>query len=117
MEGFFYQCRAVPQSSELKEFIFRTYSGAARDILILPWREGVEVVNEGRERTQRDRFWLMYCSMYPNMSQESFIDFDTWYEGLKRPPVPEKTADEIVADANRIIGMTIDLGGQDGITV
>lgn len=117
MEGFFYQCCAIPQSAELRDFIYRTYSGAAREVLILPWREGVEVVNAGRERTQKDKFWLMYCNMYPQMTEDTFVDFEAWYEDLKRPPMPEKTADEIIADANRIIGMTFNLGGQDGVTI
>lgn len=117
MEGFFYECRAVPKTAELKEFIYRTYQDASEAILRLPWREGAEIVREGRERTQKDRFWLLYCNMYPNMTEETFVDFDEWYEDLKRPAIPKKSVDEIMTDVNRIVGMTADLGGQDGITI
>ena len=86
-------------------------------ILSLPWREGAEIVKEGRERSQRNDFWMMYCSIYPRMTEETFVEFHEWYESCKHPAVTQKaTAEEIVASVNDIILMT--LGGNDGgITV
>lgn len=107
MEGFFYQCRAVSSPAELTEFVYRTYQGAARDILRLPWREGAELIREGREQAQRRKFWLMYCNMYPHMTEESFIEFDKWYEGLKKAPVQDRPVQDIMADVNKIINMTL----------
>lgn len=119
MEGFFSRCCTVRQTAEIKEFIYRTYQGAARDIFHLPWWEGAEIVNAGREQKQRDDHWLVYCSMYPHMTQDSFVKFDEWYNSLKQEKTPEKipaqTAEEIMTNVNKIINMTI--GGDNGITV
>lgn len=118
MEGFFYGSCAVhsgPEGAGLKEFIYRTYQGAAREILSLPWREGAEIVKAGKEQKQRDDFWLMYCNIYPRMTEDNFISFDEWYNGLKEQKPPARTPEDILADVNNIINMTI--GGNDGITV
>ena len=116
MEGFFYRCCTVHPAAELKDFIYRTYQGAARDIFALPWREGVEIVSAGREKAQRHDFWLMYCNMYPRMTEETFIGFDEWYNSLKVNTITsQKTSEDIIADVNNIINMTI--GGDDGIAI
>ena len=117
MARFFYGSCAVHSAAELKEFIYRTYQGAAGDIFRLPWREGAEVVKEGREKVQRDQFWTMYCHIYPRMTEESFVSFDEWYNSLKTDSnnAPAKTTEDILAGVNSIINMT--LGGDNGITV
>lgn len=115
MERFFYGCCTVRETAGLKEFVYRTYQGAALDIFRLPWREGAEIVKAGREQKQRDDHWLMYCNMYPRMTEETFVEFNEWYNGLKQEQTPAKTSEEIMADVNKIISMTI--GGDDGFTV
>ena len=119
MEGFFYRCRAVcEESAGLREFIYRTYQGAANEILRLPWREAERIIIAGREQSQKNDFWLMYCSMYPFMNEDNFISFDDWYNGLKHEPQKsEKSISSIIADVNNIIGMTLTGGQQDGVTV
>lgn len=116
MEGFFYQCRAIDSAAELKEFVYRTYQGAVRDILRSPWRDAAELIQAGRERTNKDRFWLMYCNIYPYMTDDTFIEFEKWYDGLKPKAQGEKiTTDKIISNVSDIINMT--LGGQNVITV
>lgn len=116
MEGFFYQCRAVRQTAELREFIYRTYQGAAVQILSMDWREATEVIKEGREQDQRRRYWQMYCNMYPFMTEDTFVQFDEWYEGLKaKTQKSGQTVEEIMSGVSDIINMT--LGGKDGFTV
>ena len=81
----------------------------------MPWREGAEIVKAGREQKQRDDHWIMYCNMYTHMTEETFVEFNEWYNSLKQERTPEKTAEEIMTDVNRIISMTI--GEDNGITV
>lgn len=108
MERFFYQCRAIREEYELKDFIYQTYQSAATDILKMPWRDAAQIVAEGRKRAQKHDFWLMYCSMYPHMNEDNFVEFEAWFEGLKnKTEASKKSADEIVADVNSIIAMTV----------
>ena len=116
MEGFFYQCRAIRETAELKEFMFRTYQGGADALMRMAWREAAEIIAKGREHEQRERFWLAYCCMYPHMTDETFIVFDDWYESLKRnAEASTKSVSTIMADVNKIIGMTME--EDDGFTV
>lgn len=118
MERFFYRCLTIRETAGgVKEFVFRTYQGAADEIFRLPWREAEEIVTAGREESQKSDFWLMYCNIYPFMTDDTFVTFEDWYEGLKhKPQKSEKTVTSIMADVNNIIGMTLS-GGQNGITV
>lgn len=85
-------------------------------ILTLPWREGIEIIKEGRERTQRNEFWLMYCNMYPRMTEDNFQTFEDWYESLKKTLPEPQSVEDILASVNDIINMTT--GGNNGfITV
>lgn len=84
-------------------------------IMKLPVKEACEIIQEGRERSQRNDFWMMYCNIYPRMTEDNFVEFEEWYQSCKREAVSEQTTEEILVDVNSIINMT--LGGQNGITV
>lgn len=72
----------------------------------MPYRLGIDVLNEGLEKARRDEYWLMYCCAYPHMTQDNFEQFSTWYESIVRP-APKQSKEDIMNRVAQIIAMTL----------
>lgn len=68
----------------------------------------MEIITEGAKKSKRDEYWMLYCSMYPHMTEDSFESFDSWYDRINAPKISvKKSKDEIMSDVERILRMGI----------
>ncbi|MDW7673784.1 MAG: hypothetical protein SCK28_04520 [Bacillota bacterium] len=73
----------------------------------MPWKEGLEIINNAFEQKEKDKAWQMWLAIYPHMvvpqplSQSpalKFKPFSKFYEQQKNPVVKSKMSKEEIID-------------------
>lgn len=54
------------------------------------------------EKQKENSAWELYLTIYPNMTEETFIPFEDYYN-KKRMKIRDKTEEEILKDVKEII--------------
>ena len=47
----------------------------------LSWQDGIRLINKAVEKNNEQRLWNLYCTIYPNMDEKTFMSF----EKFKKP--------------------------------
>lgn len=84
----------------------------------MPFYQAIKQVQKAKEKTIEDKAWDMWLSFYPDMTipknryQENnkvyqkpyieFINFTDFLEKVKKPKLSQRTAEEILAEAEEI---------------
>ena len=59
------------------------------------------MIEKAREKREEFKQWQLYCSIYPNFTEETFIPFDKFYK-KKAPKVSKKSAKQIVEENKKL---------------
>lgn len=93
MGRFFYKCLEVDTERDLS-VILKTYGF---QVLELDFELGIGILKEAYKSFREDKYWQLYCSVYPTMTQETFVDFEGFKKRITGEPV-QKTSKEKVLD-------------------
>ena len=61
---------------------------------------GIRLIAKAREEKSRDEHWLLYCSIYPHYTEESFMPFSEFYKPKKQ--VVGRSKEAILADVKKM---------------
>ena len=91
--------------------LYSRYGAGAKDILDLPYREGMDVLYVAHKNKNEDRLYLRWCT---SMSDKSFEDYkkqagwDRIFNATRRfndkSQEKEQTEEEILASVKEILG-------------
>ena len=112
MEGFFLQSLEV--TVETVEFTFRTYGNSLNE---LTFDYGIDIIKAGRKEEHKNKMWALYVNLYPDMTEETFMQFDEFMKRVTGKKSTEKThsKEEILENVARITHMRFtSIGGSDG---
>jgi len=69
----------------------------------LPWQDGIKLINKAIEKTVEHKDWEVWLSVYPNMTEETFVPFGKFKERKpEKPKKPKQTAEEMIAKAEEL---------------
>lgn len=66
-------------------------------VLELDFDLGIGILKEAYKSFREDKYWQLYCSVYPMMTKENFMDFEAFKKNITGEPV-QKTSKEKVLD-------------------
>lgn len=82
------------------------YSGNIDFVLESDIPDGIEIINQAINKVDEDKHWQVWLTMYPNMTEKTFVPFEKFYKrgGKEKPKskVSNKTPEEIMEMANKI---------------
>lgn len=93
MGRFFYKCLEADPERDLS-VLLKNYGFQA---LELDFDIGIGILKEAYKTYREDKYWQLYCSVYPTMTQETFIDFEGFKKRVTGEPV-QKTSTANVLD-------------------
>ena len=73
-------------------------------ILKMPFYKAIKLINKAREENQRDKLFLLYTAVYPNMDEKTYLSFEDYLEKLtgSNTSYDMRSKDEIMKEMNEI---------------
>jgi glycerol-3-phosphate O-acyltransferase len=70
----------------------------------LNWDTGAELIIKALKKTEEDKAWDMWLTLYPNMDKKTFIPFSDFFKQSTTKQVAKtpQTKDEILAKAEEL---------------
>lgn len=76
----------------------------------MPFERGSDLVAKALEKVQEERAWEMYISVFPNMTEKTYLTFEQFQAksiqgssaSQEAPSSNEPSVDELIAQAERI---------------
>ena len=62
---------------------------------------GSRLIEKARERREETRQWQLYCNIYPNFTEETFIPFDKFYK-KQTIKTSRKPTNQILAEGEKL---------------
>ena len=56
----------------------------------------MEIIDAGIEELKNEKMWQLYLSIYPKMTEETFMSFRDFLEYQNKPPQPVHTKEQIL---------------------
>ena len=98
MEGFFLKsCKADPSYIS---FAIQRYG---RNLDDMPYDYGMEIIDAGIDELKNEKMWQLYLSIYPKMTEETFMSFSDFLEYQNKPPQPVHTKEQILDNVQNIL--------------
>lgn len=98
MGRFFYKCFEADAERDLS-FLVKTYGFQALD---LDFETGMVLLGEGYKACRDERFWQLYCAVFPNMTSDNFQTFEDFKKALTAP-AETKSREEILENVEGIL--------------
>ena len=92
MVRFFYKCLETAPEKDLS-FYIKNYGIEA---LTLGIEDGAALLKEAYRQYRDERYWSLYCQLYPKMTEETFMTFEDFKGSQQKTKQPKRTAAEIL---------------------
>lgn len=69
----------------------------------LPIKHITRLLIKAYEKQKENSAWELYVSLYPNMSEDTFISFEKFYNPQKKVEIEEKSEEEILREVKEIL--------------
>lgn len=74
-----------------------------RNLDDMPYDYGMDIINAGIDNLKKEKMWQLYLSVYPKMTEETFMSFDDFMEYQKKPQQPAHKKEEILDNVRNIL--------------
>ena len=71
-------------------------------MLELDYETGMMMLEEAYRTVQEEKLWDLYCTHYPNMTEETFMSFEKFKEYVTAPVV-QHTKEQILGRVENIL--------------
>lgn len=98
MEGFFLKsCKADPSYIS---FAIQRYN---RNLDDMPYDYGIKIIDAGIKELKTEKMWQLYLSIYPKMTEETFMSFSDFQKYQNELPQPVHTKEQILDNVQNIL--------------
>lgn len=100
MEKFFRLCKEIDET-ELIDLLLHRY-GNLEYIMQLDIDTALKVIEKAREKEQEKRYFLQWVVQLPNMTDESYISFDSYIDRVTGRNIDQRPVFECMAEIEEI---------------
>lgn len=105
MGGFFLKVGAIDE--KIVSFTYKTYGNA---LDLLDYDYGFNIIIAGLEDARKEKYWQLYCNLYPLMNEQTFISFENFVKEMTKAPEPKHTKEQILNKVEGILNMSFRKG-------
>lgn len=69
----------------------------------MPYDYGIKIIDAGIEELKNEKMWQLYLSIYPKMTEETFMSFSDFRQYQNKPPQPVHTKKQILDNVQDIL--------------